>query len=478
MPEARSRTGTCEGRSVRGGRYKPAKRRILGQKPPRPLLVVDTSTKPRALRKLPPAAEVLKADDVRDPKVEFTDYAGGDTVTRSLTNAADMSGADSERNVVMMSFNWSCDVSKDGGGTWKRLDPTTIFPNTLAGGFCCDQVVIYVPHADLFVWFLQYSKDATGQGAFRIAVASSSSVGSSPTTWTYWDFVAGDFGFPTSDMDYPDLAYSDEFLYVSTDVFSSGRVVMRISLKDLQGGGTVSYSWTDPDDGTRCWGAHLVQQTGDRGMWAGQVDNSHLVFFTWPDNSGTYSWGNVTVSAWPNGTLSCPGPDGNDWLKKLDNFPAFAVTGGVEMANGRVALAWSASNGQANGQGHDFKQAHVRYVEIDPDTRTTKREIPIWNDDYAFAYPSLARAGDAVGVTLGWGGPNDHSNCANGFMGDYVVWYIDASTRTTNRFGDYVTARPSQRGGGCSAFCYWLEAHPSDATKVIYHPFFTRFRRP
>jgi len=343
MPEARSRTGTSEGRSVKGGRYKPAKRRVLGQKPPRPLLVVDTSTKPRALRKLPPAAEIMKADDVRDPKVEFTDYAGGDTVTRSLTNAADMSGADSERNVVMMSFNWSCDVSKDGGGTWKRLDPTTIFPNTLAGGFCCDQVVIYVPHADLFVWFLQYNKDTAGQGAFRIAVASSSSVGSSPTNWTYWDFVAGDFGFPTSDMDYPDLAYSDEFLYVSTDVFSSGRVVMRISLKDLQGGGTVSYSWTDPDDGTQCWGAHLVQQTGDRGMWAGQVDNSHLVFFTWPDNSGTYSWGNVTVAAWPNGTLSCPGPDGNDWLKKLDNFPSFAVTGGVEMANGRVALAWSAA---------------------------------------------------------------------------------------------------------------------------------------
>ena len=214
-------------------------------------------------------------------------------------------------------------------------------------------------------------------------------------------------------------------------------------------------------------------------MWAGhRLTTPTCSLFTWPDNSGSYSWGNVTVSAWPNGTLSCPGPDGNDWLKKLDDFPSFAVTGGVEMANGRVALAWSASNGQANGQGHDFKQAHVRYVEIDPNTRTTKREIPIWNDDYAFAYPSLARAGDAVGVTLGWGGPNDHSNCANGFMGDYVVWYIDASTRTTNRFGDYVTARPSQRGGGCSAFCYWLEAHPSDANKVIYHPFFTRYKRP
>ena len=64
-----------------------------------------------------------------------------------------------------------------------------------------------------------------------------------------------------------------------------------------------------------------------------------------------------------------------------------------------------------------------------------------------------------------------------GIMGDFVVWYIDASTRTTNRFGDYLTARPAQRHGGFSAFGYWLEADSTDANKVVYHPFFTRFGR-
>jgi hypothetical protein len=172
------------------------------------------------------------------------------------------------------------------------------------------------------------------------------------------------------------------------------------------------------------------------------------------------------------------GQDGNDWLTKLSAFPGNAVTGAVQTASDRVALAWTASSGQAKGQGKDFKQAHVRYVEIDPGTHSTQREIPIWNDNYAFAYPSLAHAGELVGITLGWGGPNDHSNCAMGFMGDFIVWFIDASTRTTNRFGDYLTARPSQRGGGCSAFGYWLEAVSSDPNKVTYHPFFTRFRRP
>jgi hypothetical protein len=37
---------------------------------------------------------------------------------------------------------------------------------------------------DGFVWFLQYGKDAAGQGAFRLAVASSDSVKKDPTAWT------------------------------------------------------------------------------------------------------------------------------------------------------------------------------------------------------------------------------------------------------------------------------------------------------
>ncbi len=478
MTEASARYATRESTRVEGAPFEAARGRAFGQRKHRPRLVVGDAAEPGELREVPPAAEVRRSGGAPDDGVVFPDYAGSATLTRALTSPADMSGADSERNVVMMSFNFACDVSSDGGASWKRFDPTTIFPNTFAGGFWCDQVIMYVPHADLFVWFMQYHPDATGQGAFRIAVATSGSVDNDPTAWTYWDFVAGDFGAADKDMDYPDLAYSDGYLYASTDIYDHGRVVMRIPLKDLQAGGTVTFEWTDPDDGARCWGGHLVQQTGDRAMWAGHDDNSHLVFFTWPDGSTTYSWDLVQVAAWPNGTLTCSGPDGTDWLKKLDDFPGNAVTGAVQLASGRVALAWAASSGQANGQGKDFQQAHTRYVEIDPQAHTTQLEIPIWNDDYAFAYASLARAGDSVGITLGWGGPHDHSNCAMGFMGDFVVWFIDASTRTTNRFGDYVTARPSQRGGGCSAFGYWLEAHATDTNKLVMHPFFSRFRRP
>jgi hypothetical protein len=85
--------------------------------------------------------------------VLFHEYRPSEELTKALTNAADMSGADTEGDVIMMSFNWNVDVSTNGGATWKRLDPTTIFPNSFAGGFCCDQIVTYVPSIDCFAWF-------------------------------------------------------------------------------------------------------------------------------------------------------------------------------------------------------------------------------------------------------------------------------------------------------------------------------------
>jgi len=85
--------------------------------------------------------------------VLFHEYRPSEELPKVVTNAADMSGADTEGDVIMMSFNWNVDVSTNGGATWKRLDPTTIFPNSFAGGFCCDQIVTYVPSIDCFAWF-------------------------------------------------------------------------------------------------------------------------------------------------------------------------------------------------------------------------------------------------------------------------------------------------------------------------------------
>ena len=477
--------GRVDGVRVEGARYPAVERTRLGDRQPRPVLDVAVAEKPRDLREPSPAAEAGRAGDPdprgnRDPVI-FHQYRPSDTLTKALTNAADMSGADSEADVVLMSMNWSCDASNDGGATWKRLDPTTIFPETLGGGFCCDQIVTYVPNIDHFIWFLQYGADASGQGAFRIAAASSSSVKNDPTVWTYWDFVAGDFGYAASDMDYPDLAYSSEYLYVSTDVLSViGRLVVRIRLSDLAAGGTVGFDFTDPAQSTTAYGGHLVQQTRSQAVWAGHQDNSTLQIFTMPDAGSTYSSFTVPVATWPRGTQTSTGPDGNDWLTKLRSFPNYAVTGGVERGRGgNVVLSWSASNGAGAAGGFDFPNTHVRVAEIDMSGQKLVSEMQVWNPDYAFAYPALAVNGsNEVGIILGWGGASNHANCAMGIIGDFVVWFRDDSTRTVARFGDYLTTRRAERNRNLFAgFGYFVSEVAGQPANCTYTPIYVRYGR-
>lgn len=482
--EAPLRRGRIEGIAVKGAPYPRVPPGKKDDRQPRPRFPIKKTGKPRPLRDPSSHAVVAKAGG-RDPNgnpdpVVFHGYQVSGTLTKSLTNAADMSGSDSELDVVMLSGNWYCDVSNNGGATWKRLDPTTIFPETLGGGFCCDQIVIYVPGIDRFVWFLQYGADAGGQGAFRIATASSSSVKGDPTAWTYWDFVAGDFGYATSDMDYPDLAFSSTYLYVSTDVFSAGgRLVLRIPLKELSTGGTINYGYTDAAKSKTAWGAHLVQQTRSQAVWVGHRDNTTLEVFTMPDGGNTYSSFTVKVATWPNGSHSSTGPDGNDWLTKLKDFPNFAVTGGVERSNGHVVIAWSASRGKGASGGFNFPNTHGRVVELDVGAHSVVSEMQIWNPDYAFAYPALAaNAKDEIGVILGWGGASNHANCAMGIIGDFVVWFQNGSTRTVKRYGDYLTTRPHERNRGrFGGYGYYVTSVSGDPNSCTYHPIYVRYGR-
>ncbi|WP_426594191.1 hypothetical protein ACPPVS_01465 [Cellulomonas sp. McL0617] len=480
--------GIIEGRQkakhVEGARY-PAVTFRSRENAGREAVPVRSLKRHRKLWDPSPAAAVARlGDDPADDRkpVVLSTYGPAGTLNKGVTNAADMSGAEAEGGVLLMSFNWGIDVSVDDGASWKQLDPTTVFP-AVAGfpGFCCDQVVTYVPKIDRFVWFMQHDSDAAGQGAFRIAVASSGSVRNDPTAWTYWDFLAGDLGFPTTDMDYPDLSFSDVNLYVATDMLgtANGRVVVRFPLADLAAGGTLSYGYTDPTRAKNAMFSHLAQQSTDQAIWFGHRNNSTLEVYTMPDAGSTYSSFTVQMATWPNGTLTCVGPDGNDWLTKLQASMSFAVTGAVRRRNGNLLVAWTASDGQGSAQGQTFKRAHTRIVELDVANRTLVAQWQIWNDDYAFAYPSLAvNSKDEVGLLCGWGGPNDHANCAMGILGDFVLWFRDGSTKTVQRYGDYLTTRPSQNGGArFGAVGYWVTDDPADAARYTYHPFYARYER-
>ena len=65
-----------------------------------------------------------------------------------------------------------------------------------------------------------------------------------------------------------------------------------------------------------------------------------------------------------------------------------------------------------------------------------------------------------------------------GIIGDYVVWFQNGSTRTVQRFGDYLTTRPHQRNQSLFAgFGYFVTSVSGDASKCKYNPIYVRYGR-
>jgi len=428
--------------------------------------------------------------DDPDPVVfsKYTPY--GSTATPMSTVAADISGAESG-NVVLATGNWYLIYSVDAGNTFTSINPTSIFCDmgggscaTTDGGFCCDQIVQYVPSIDRFIWLTQFNSGTNGQNRLRIAAASPQGIiNNIYTCWTYWDLTSSQFGF-TNDMDYPDMSVGNNFLYISVDQRGPGLLVVRIPLNEIQAGGTINFRFTTPSDSASAYGSHISQNTGDEVFWAGcglPKDNGTMQVFSWHESSTSYFWRDVALKYnWPNGTLTSIAKDGNDWLNKLDNFPKFAVTGTTRRGD-EVWFAWTASSGDGGHGGFNFPNAHVQVVKIDvKNNYKLVDHFPIWNNDHAFAYPCLATNDrNEVGITLGWGGTkNFYANSAVGILGDFVVWYPELSDIATTRWGDYVTVRQaSPQTGMFAGFGYAILKDSTKTAGYRFDPFYILFGR-
>lgn len=329
------------------------------------------------------------------------------------SGTAEPSGA-SGGGVVFVTSNWFAAYSTDGGNTFHQLDPTTIFPNNDAVGFCCDQIVQYAPSIDRFIWLLQ------GNGE-RLAVASPSDIISSKgTAWTAWNLTPDVFGESGHSHDYPDLALGNNNLYMSTDVSGEGRLVTRTSLAGLQAGGTIEIDFTNPSDSGSAWGGHLSQDTADEIFWAGQNSNSQMRIFSLKEGSNTYYWQDVGISSWANNSpLTSNTPDNQNWINFLFNpttqnlgggFPSNAVLGLTRSFN-QVWFAWSA------GTDNNFPRPHIEMVTLNidgnqPPNLSVAQQVQIWNSAYTFAYPALATnlCSGEIGFSLEGGGDGNYEN--------------------------------------------------------------------
>jgi hypothetical protein len=366
--------------------------------------------------------------------------------------------------VVFYTGNWYAAVSVDSGASFTFLNPLTNFPS-VNGGFCCDQVTVYDPSRDLTIWELMYGPDASGNSTLRIAVANGQA-GVAVNAWHYWDLTAQQLGFASGNWyDYPQLALSSNFLYLSTNVFSGppvtalfgGSVIYRITLDSLTqlgtlAGATLTYpcqALNCPDTFTPVSGATSTMYWAAHNGTAVATSTTSLLVASWPETAAGPSFASVTHSGFieesRNG--SCAGPDGRNMCGHDDSrVKAGWATGGV------IGFLWDA--GEGTGSFGTFPYPYVQGVRLNESTLTLIDEPAIWNTANAYLYPSVAvNSHGGLGLSIAYGGGSYYPSSAVGVADTGTPpWQIVTTAAGTsgppdNVWGDYLTARPASGNG-------------------------------
>ena len=223
-------------------------------------------------------------------------------------------------STVVFTGNWYAARSTNGGQTFTYVSPSTTF-TSVNGGFCCDQVVNYVPSQDMMLWELQYLSDGTSN-TIRIARAVGSAAVAN-NSWISYKFTPQDFGFPTGTyLDFPNLTFGSTFVYLTENVFVSGgsdqdsrgsftgSVIMRIRLSDLAAGGSISYSYyAQSRSSSDVANLRCTEGAGATIYCGGWRTTSQLRIFHWDDGASSIFLTTSTPRLLPTsigGTASLP----------------------------------------------------------------------------------------------------------------------------------------------------------------------------
>jgi len=389
-------------------------------------------------------------------------------------SASEPSGAKSG-NVIFSTSNWIAAISIDGGATFNTINPTVYAgpanPATDAG-FCCDQVVQYIPLIDRFVWLLQYvaTNDTKNVNKLRLITFHPSDVDATGIrSYIYTDILSSG-GW----LDYGELAVGNTQLYISATLYgpTSGLMVFRVPIAALNVVGSYTYWQTHASDGAIAIGSRMAQNPGADAFWAGHSDLGKAIrVFKWSESSTSYAWNDLSIDPWPTDTSKfksvCPTDGTTNWLfiNSANN-----IIGATRRSTNEVWFAWNAGSNKDSGGG--FANPHIQIVQVNVGSfptlsKSKSKQWQIWNPNFAFAFPNFytsQECGD-VGLAVAFGGGTLNPSGALGVVTSngvltQTVYYPELSSTCETRFGDYLGVR-SENGVSYEGFVYALESTTS-----------------
>jgi hypothetical protein len=368
----------------------------------------------------------------------------------NTTLPSEPSGA-SAGNIVFATANKMAAVSFDGGFTFHPIDVTRYaeIDPALGKGFCCDQIVQYIPTIDRFVWLMQYWGNAALNNKQRLITfhpRDLTTAGPRGGAYLVIDIRSTDLGL-TNILDAGDLAVGKEHLWWSANNWDTGLVVMRLPISALDVAGTFTYWYTDPSISRRAYLSRISQNPGDTVYWAGhQRLGTMMRIFRWPESGTTYFWSDLRIRDWPAGDSSvyfsgCPSNPSQSWLV---NTNANRIKASTRRTTDEVWFAWTAPAGGA------FPNVHTQIAIIDVSHWPTLgliNQLQIWNPNFAFAYAAFYtnRCGDVGTAVMFGGGPFEPASAVAIMSPAGVLtstaYYPELSNGCEDRYGDYLTVR-------------------------------------
>lgn len=448
---------------------------IKKAKPPvLPMVPVDPSARPEDIR---PTSPETVANIKTEAELSAPQAPGTFTLFRNtlLPSAPVLSGVTlngfipiepsvaNNGRVVFYTTNSYSSLSGDGGQTFTHINPFDYFPpdgtnDPIDGGFGGDQYTFYEPTRGLMFWILQYGNNGTTNRQ-RLCITRSQTETLGGGCSYFLDFSPASFGIPTPAgaggtwLDFPDIAVSDNFLYLSSNVFCTsgcplpqaiGAVIWRIALNDLRQPGTIgfAYSYNSTEQQYR-----FSQGAGATMYWGTHRNTAQIRIYRWLDSSGSFAFDDVTHTAYNQGAMTANSPDGTNFAGNANaNIQAAWVAAGV------IGFMWNAA------QGGSFPFPHVQVLRFNESNRSLLSQGQVWSSSYAFLYPSVqTNARGHLGGTMAWGGGTLYPNALAWIADDFNNNTITPLENVTFAAG---SAGPNEnRPGGAGIYNRWGDYH-------------------
>ncbi|HEV8420449.1 MAG TPA: hypothetical protein VGR13_03735, partial [Actinomycetota bacterium] len=278
---------------------------------------------------------------------------------------------------VFYTHNWYAHRSTDGGQTWTGIDPFVGFPD-----FCCDQEAIYSTGRNVLIWE-RMGLVPVGGTENVIKLGASTNGGAS---FCNFDITPGQIGESNAWHDYPHLAVTNRYLWMTTNLFDLTdtwikSVIMRFPLSVLSTCGSLNYS---------TWSTNAVFTiTPAQGALYTQFFVSHLdtnterIFYIY-QGSGSLLFTDTDVPAWtatPRGSAHCPILGGSNPCARTDDRVSSVF---VRRLNGQYWQLWEFWN---VAEGGGFPLPYVNAATFGTSLNYIARPN-LWSAGTAYAYAS------------------------------------------------------------------------------------------